>query len=200
MGTPSGRTAFDDRIRENEQDLLRYFQRRLANDADAAEAFGELLLIAWKLRRKLPPDPVAARMWLFATSRNVLLNARRSLARRSAATVRFVDEMRTRPATTETDELALQMREAIAALAPEDAELVRLVYWDGFRSHEAAAILGINPSTARSRLSRAKQSLRAALASELDQDVGDQADLEPADPDQAGLETIDLEPSVSRRD
>jgi RNA polymerase sigma-70 factor (ECF subfamily) len=190
MGASGGRSAFDDRIRENEQDLLRYFQRRLANDADAAEAFGELLFTAWKLRRRLPADPVEARMWLFATGRNVLLNARRSLARRSAATQRFVDEMRTHPAGTETDDLAVEMREAIAALAPEDAELVRLVYWDGFRSHEAAAILGINPSTARSRLSRAKQALRAALESDGDDTGLDQAHLEPSD----------LEPSVARRD
>ncbi|RUQ99088.1 RNA polymerase sigma factor [Labedella endophytica] len=168
MGTPTGRTAFDDRIRENEQDVLRYFQRRLLNDADAAEAFGELLLTAWKLRRTMPADPVAARMWLFATSRNVLLNTRRSLARRSVATRRFVDEMRTHPQSVEADDLAIEIRDAIAALPAEDAELVRLVYWDGFRSHEAAAVLGINPSTARSRLSRAKQTLRAVLADELE--------------------------------
>lgn len=154
-----------------EDDLLRYFQRRLLNDADAAEAFGELLLTAWKLRRRIPSDPVAARMWLFTASRNVLLNARRALARRSAATQRFVDEMRTRPQAAENDELAIEMREAIAALPPEDAELVRLVSWDGLRSHEAAKILGINPSIARSRLSKAKQTLRAALETELERTV-----------------------------
>lgn len=163
MGAENRRTAFDDHIRRNEDDLLRYVQRRLPNGADAAEAFGELLLTAWKLRRKMPAEPVAARMWLFATGRNVLLNTRRSLARRSVATQRFVDEMRTHPQNVESDDLAMEMRHAIAGLPAEDAELVRLVYWDGFRSHEAAAVLGINPSTARSRLSRAKQTLRAVL-------------------------------------
>lgn len=97
MGTVDRRGAFDEHIRANEDDLLRYFQRRLLNDADAAEAFGELLLTAWRLRRKIPADAEAARMWLFATSRNVLLNARRSLARRSAATQRFIEEMRSHP-------------------------------------------------------------------------------------------------------
>lgn len=171
MGNGSEAPSFDDHVRANEDDLLRYFQRRLLNDADAAEAFGELLLTAWKRRRRIPSDPVAARMWLFTASRNVLLNTRRSLARRSAATQRFVDEMRTRPQTTENDEVATEMREAVAALPSEDAELVRLVYWDGLRSHEAAMVLGINPSTARSRLSKAKQTLRAALETELEPSV-----------------------------
>lgn len=166
-----GSAPFDEHIRANEADLLRYFQRRLLNDADAAEAFGELLLTAWKQRRRIPDDAVAARMWLFTASRNVLLNARRSLARRSAATQRFVDEMRTRPPATDPGELTVEIRDAISALPAEDAELVRLVYWDGLRSHEAATVLGINPSTARSRLSRAKQALRSALGSDLDSPV-----------------------------
>lgn len=71
----------------------------------------------------------------------------------------------------DADGLATEMREAIAALDPDDAELVRLVYWDGFRSNEAAAILGINPSTARSRLSRARQTLRAVLEDDLEASV-----------------------------
>lgn len=51
----------------------------------------------------------------------------------------------------------MEVRAAIDTLAPDDAELLRLVYWDGLRSHEAAAVFGINPSTARSRLSVAKR-------------------------------------------
>lgn len=163
MTESSDRTAaFEERIRDNEDDLLRYFQRRMLNGADAAEAFGELLLTAWKLRRKLPEDPTEARMWLFVTARNVLRDSRRSLARRSAAVERLVNDMRPLSAPI-WDDSAIEVRDAITRLPDDDAELVRLVYWDGLPSHQAAAVLGINPSTARSRLSRAKQQLRAAL-------------------------------------
>lgn len=159
----SSRSAlFDEVIRENEEDLLRYFQRRLINSADAAEAFGELLLTAWKISRKMPADRVEARMWLFGVAHKVLLTARRTLVRRSAALERFVDEM-SLVEQSPPDDSSFEIRDAIDRLADEDKELVRLVYWDGLRSHEAAAALGINPSTARSRLSRAKQHLRAAL-------------------------------------
>jgi len=156
--------AFEDAVRANEDDLLRYFQRRLLNGADAAEAFGELLLTAWRVRRKLPAEPVQARMWLYGVARNVLANSRRTLARRSQAVQRLAAEMRAIIAVPPTDEASVEVRAAIEALAPEDAELVRLVYWDGLKSYEAAAALGINPSTARSRLSVVKRRLRLALS------------------------------------
>ena len=162
----------DELVRNNADDLLRYFQRRLLNHGDAAEAYGELLLTAWKLRRRVPTDPTQGRMWLFTTAHNVLRDSRRKLARRSAAVERLGRDMRllSEPAW---DDTALEVRDALDRLPDEDAELVRLTYWDGLTSHEAAAVLGINPSTARSRLSRVKQQLRTALG-EPDGDRKDQ--------------------------
>ncbi|NYF16504.1 RNA polymerase sigma-70 factor (ECF subfamily) [Microbacterium sp. AK009] len=164
MGSVTTRTAaFDELVRQNEDDLSRYFQRRLLDSEDAAEAFGELLLTAWKLRRRIPADQTEARMWLFVTARNVMLNSRRTVARRSAAVQRLADEMRATAPTFAIDDVSTELRGAIAALPADDAELVRLVYWDGLPSHEAAAVLGINPSTARSRLAKTRKQLRAAL-------------------------------------
>ena len=167
MGGRESAARFDALIRQNGEDLSRYFQRRMLNSADAAEAYGELLLTAWKIRRKMPADEVDARMWLFATARNVLLNSRRSLARRSAAVQRLIDDTRSTPPPPASDGLSAEVREAIESLSPDDAELVRLVYWDGLRSHEAAAVLRINPSTARSRLSSAKRQIRARLEADV---------------------------------
>lgn len=152
----------DELVRNNADDLLRYFQRRLMNDSDAADALGELLLTAWKLRRRVPTDPTQGRMWLFTTAHNVLRDSRRTLARRSAAVERLAQDMRRMGGTVEED-TGIDVRDALNRLPSDDAELVRLIYWDGLASHEAAAVLGINPSTARSRLSRAKQQLRLAL-------------------------------------
>lgn len=156
-------SAFDELIRQNEDDLSRYFQRRFLSGADAADAFGELLLTAWRLRRKIPAEPTGGRMWLFAAARNITLNSRRTVARQSAAVQRLADEMQTLTTTFPADRASMELREAIAALPRDDAELVRLIYWDGLRSHEAAEVLGLNPSTARSRLAKAKQQLRSTL-------------------------------------
>lgn len=163
MGRGESAARFEALIRQNGEDLSRYFQRRMLNSADAAEAYGELLLTAWKIRRKMPTDGVDARMWLFAAARNVLLNSRRSLARRSAAVQRFVDDARSTHSVADSDGLTAEVREAIDSLSADDAELVRLVYWDGLRSNEAACVLRINASTARSRLSSAKRQVRARL-------------------------------------
>ncbi|GAB3631672.1 hypothetical protein GCM10027421_10250 [Microbacterium shaanxiense] len=161
--SPAEQVRFEELIRANEADLLRYHQRRLTNTADAAEAFGELLFTAWKLRRKIPVDSTEARMWLFTTARNVMLNSRRTRARRSAAVERLASEMTASPPAGVSTSAAVEIRAAIDALPMIDAELVRLTYWDGFASHEAAAILGLNASTARSRLAKAREILRDAL-------------------------------------
>ncbi|QEW03030.1 RNA polymerase sigma factor [Microbacterium lushaniae] len=149
-------------VQRNANDLLRYFQRRLANREDAAEAYGELLLTAWKLRRKIPSDGTQGRMWLFATAHNVLRDSRRASARRLAAVDRLASDMRAMPTAVDAAD-SIEVRDALARLPEEDAELIRLTYWDGLASHEAASVLGINPSTARSRLARARQQLRDAL-------------------------------------
>jgi RNA polymerase sigma-70 factor (ECF subfamily) len=165
MSRTSASTVFEAHVQANEKDLLRYFQRRLVNGADAAEAFGELLLLTWKLRRRIPSEPTEARMWLFATAHNVLRDSRRTLARRSAAVHRLADDMRTLTPPSWND-TAIEVRDALDRLSDEDAELVKLIYWDGLASHEAAAVLGIKPSTARSRLSRARQQLKNALSAD----------------------------------
>lgn len=146
----------------NEADLFRYFQRRMTSAADAADAYGEFLLTAWKTRRKTPAASDEARLWLFVVARNVLRNTWRAAARRRNAAAELESSMRVEVPSADTDDV-LDVRAAVSALDPDDAELVRLIYWDGLRSHEAAQVLGINASTARSRLSEARRRLRIAL-------------------------------------
>ena len=81
MSNPEKGDFFDQVVSANRVALLSYFQRRLANPADAAEAFGELLLTAWRSQRRMPADEIAARMWLYGVARNVLRNTRRTLSR-----------------------------------------------------------------------------------------------------------------------
>ena len=154
---------FDELIRANEHDLLSFLQRRTLNGADAADAFGELLLIAWRRRGTIPPDPVNGRMWLLVTARHVLSNHRRSAMRASEALQRLADTMRTLVPEFSEDDDGITLRAAVRALPADDAELIRLVYWDGFPVSEAASILGVNASTARSRLSRLLDRLRTAF-------------------------------------
>jgi RNA polymerase sigma-70 factor (ECF subfamily) len=142
--------------------LLGYFLRRTADAEDAADLVGETLTQAWRVADRVPADPEAARMWVFGVARNTLRHHVRGGVRRDALIVELGSAL-TR-ATGEVDDGDLDVRRAVAALPIELAELVRLVHWDGFSIEQAATLMEIPASTARSRHARAKELLRAALA------------------------------------
>ena len=151
-------------LRVNAGRILDYLTRRVDDAEDAADLFGDAYLVAWRRRRSMPRDEDGARKWLFVVARNTLLNHYRSKKRRMALTANLRRELaRSMDVAPPVDE-GLEIREAIAALPPAQAELVRLVHWDGFSLVDAAEIMGIGASTARSRYAAAKEKLRQALA------------------------------------
>ena len=103
-------------------------------------------------------------MWLFTIARNVLGNADRTERRRW----RLANRLRVmlEPADAPGADAGSEVRDAVARLDPDLAELIRLVHWDGFTIAQAASFLGIPASTARTRHQRAKEELRATLHSE----------------------------------
>jgi RNA polymerase sigma factor (sigma-70 family) len=148
----------------NASDLLAYLARRVGPD-DAADLLGESMVVAWRRVRDLPDDPERSRMWLFGVARATLLNHARGERRRWALADRLRHALRSETAAAPAD-AGTEVRDAIARLDPESAELVRLVHWEGFSIADAAALVGVPPSTARGRYQRAKSELRAALSVE----------------------------------
>ncbi|MFE5408672.1 RNA polymerase sigma factor [Microbacterium sp. NPDC056569] len=150
-----------DALEEASPDLLAYLQRRAGLD-DAPDLLGETMVVAWRRVRDLPGDPERARMWLFGIARTTVLNHVRGQRRRWALADRIRSERTTDAASAAADEGA-EVRDAIARLDPDLAELVRLVHWERFSIAEAAEIAGIPASTARGRYAKAKAELRVAL-------------------------------------
>jgi RNA polymerase sigma-70 factor (ECF subfamily) len=101
-------------------------------------------------------------MWLFTIAAHVLANHRRSARRRTALADRLREHLRTSPSGADEGE-AHAVRDAVLRLPDSQRELVTLVHWDGFNLTEAAEILALNPSTARSRYAAAKAALHVAL-------------------------------------
>jgi RNA polymerase sigma-70 factor (ECF subfamily) len=66
-------------------------------------------------------------------------------------------------------ELSAALLQALASLEPEDRVALVLRHVLDYRAHEVAEFLGIHPSTARSRISRALEQLRAALDEGVDE-------------------------------
>ena len=143
-------------------DLLSFFRRRVLPE-DAADLLAETSVIAWRRVDDLPEEEERARMWLFGIARHVLLNHARGEIRRWRLADRVRDLLaRQQPPAAGPDEGA-EVRDAIARLDPDLAELVRLVHWEGFSLVEAAEVMGVPASTARGRYQRAREELRAAL-------------------------------------
>jgi len=146
---------------ETSPDLLAYLQRRVGFD-DAPDLLGETMVVAWRRVADLPVDPERARMWLFGIARGTLLNHARGERRRWALADRIRGHATPDAASPAADEGA-DVRDAIARLDPDVAELVRLVHWERLSIVQAAELLGIPDSTARGRYARAKEELRVAL-------------------------------------
>ncbi|MGN6253340.1 MAG: RNA polymerase sigma factor [Marmoricola sp.] len=150
-------------LRDSSRDLLAYFERRLDCHEDAADLLGETMLQVWRRAESCPVEPERQRMWLFTIATNVLANERRSRRRRSALSDRLRGLL-TGDAETEADLAEAQaVRDAVMRLPFTHRELITLIHWEQFNAQEAAEILGINASTARSRYGAARALLREAL-------------------------------------
>ncbi len=155
----------------HEHQVLGYAIARCSNASDVADAVGETFLVALGAAARFSDDGGDAVPWLFGIARRVLARQRRSLARRH----RLVRRLETLPSFTSAEaeavdaavdaaRLAPRLAAALAKLRPQDQELLRLVGNDGLSPAQAGAVLGMNPNTARIRLSRARARVKDLLA------------------------------------
>lgn len=156
------RAAVRAAFRDASTDLLVYFERRLTDREEAADLLGQTMLTAWRRVDKMPVDAERQRMWLFVIAANTLSNHRRNWQHRLALADRLRDYLAATSPQSEVSD-AYAVRDAVLRLHDAQRELVMLIHWDRFTIVEAAQILGLNPSTARSRYASAKEILRQAL-------------------------------------
>jgi RNA polymerase sigma-70 factor (ECF subfamily) len=148
-----------DLFQANSASVLTYFARRVTPLEDAADLLSETLVVVCRRPRAIPEHPEDARMWLFGIARNTMRNYERGKRRGSALADQLRSTLTGVPNEDSTVEV-IDVRAAIASLRPEDRELVRLIYWDGFSTEPAAEIIGISGSTARGRMQRIKSIMR----------------------------------------
>ncbi len=165
MDTDAGMTRAD-RYRQLYADhfraVLGYAGRRTANWADAADVAAETLTVAWR-RLDDVPNGDAARWWLYAVARRVLANQQRSQRRHQRLVGKLGAVIEDSVMPFYENGSSREVRAAVARLDEDDRELLLLTVWEGLSPAEAAAVLGINPVTARTRLHRARSKLRTML-------------------------------------
>lgn len=161
-------TTADDRVARfgaiydaNYADIDAYCRRRTAQ-AQAADAVSETFLTAWRRFDDMPTGE-SARLWLFGVARRVIANQQRSTNRRDRLHLRLVDQPHTTAAPADAHLDAEPVVEALASLSTDDAEVLRLVAWEGLSHAEAGVVLDCTANAIGVRVHRARQRLARAL-------------------------------------
>ena len=135
---------------------LRRFLARRTDAATADDVLAETLLVCWRRVAELPDEPLP---WAYGVARNCLRNAERSARRQERVAARLA--LPSRWIRVAPEDLALH--EALAALRPDDAELLRLWAWERLTPAEIATVLDITANAASIRLHRAREKLKDKL-------------------------------------
>lgn len=162
----SGHASFEQTLRTLMPDVLAYFGRRMSSAEDAADCLSETMMVVWQKRHTVAASEEDMRRFAFGVAARVLLAERRG-KRRGAQLVRRIEAHYDPVAdASETRDADPALSHALAALTPQDRELILLVAWEGFGVGEAGEILGLQPDAARARYSRARARLRRLLTGE----------------------------------
>ena len=154
--------------------ILRYVYARLGPDL-AEDATAETFLAAFRRRARYDPARAEVRPWLYGIAARVIGKHRRAERQHQRMLQRngiggaadagwmaddFADRCAERVAA---EQLRPRIAAAVSGLSRQDRDLLLLIAWAELTYGEAAQALGIPVGTVRSRLSRIRAKIRAAL-------------------------------------
>jgi RNA polymerase sigma-70 factor, ECF subfamily len=152
-------TAFELLVRRNIEPVWRLAHSMLREDFAAEEAVQDSFLKAYSGLRQFRGD-ASFRTWLLAICRRVCLDR----LRLTRAEVISLDQVKTERFAREDEHGNVHIQQAMDNLPTDEREAFLLVDVMGHSREEAATIVGVPPSTMRSRAARARERLALALA------------------------------------
>jgi RNA polymerase sigma factor (sigma-70 family) len=161
--------AFVEVARRHEVAIHAYLARRAGRQA-ADDLLAEVWLRAFAARGGYDAGYADARPWLYGIARNVLREHWRARSRQSSGedpapiggtTVDPTDRVIER---LDSAQQAKAVLSAVRTLPAAEREILLLVAWEQLTPAEAAKVLGVPPGTARSRLHRARATVRQVLS------------------------------------
>ena len=162
--------AFVEVVQRHEVAVHAFLARRAGLDT-AGDLLGEVWLRAFAARDGYDPARSDALPWLYGIARNVLREHRRAGPRAGFLPgPDAVDPWEDVDARLDLAPVAKAMLTAVRALPRAERDVLLLVAWEQLTPAEAALVLGIPQGTARSRLHRARSSLRQVLGNDVEQD------------------------------
>ncbi len=146
--------------------IHRYLRRRL-DDQRAEDATAQTFFVAFDERGRFDPRRDDARPWLFGIATNIARRHRRVEVRELRAVAALGAEASTAEdgaeAKLDAERLRAPLARCLAELPAEESDVLYLLVWAELDQPEIAAALDIPLGTVKSRLSRARGRLRAAL-------------------------------------
>ena len=149
-----------------------YLRRLGADDGTAEDLTQEVMLSVWRRAEQYDRRLAAPSTWVFTIARNKRIDV---LRRQRRATDQEIEDPITErdpeprgDQAVEARQLRDRVREAIATLPGEQAELVRIFYFEDKSHSEIAGALDLPLGTVKSRLRLALGKMRATLGSVLE--------------------------------
>lgn len=157
--------AFEELVRQWERKLFFYVRRLVANEEDAWQILQEVWLQVLRGVRSLR-DPRRLPVWLYAVTRNTVMSHHREEYARDRildAAERLASSKEVEPGSSDDAELVYH---GLAQIPRVDREVLTLFFLQDLSIDEVAEVLGIPPGTVKSRLFKAKKTLREILEPE----------------------------------
>ena len=149
--------------------IHRYLERRIGRDG-ADELSGEVFRIAFEQRSRFRPAHASALPWLYGVATNLMLRRWRAESRYLRAVERLTNGRHDPGSDLDDVEDRITARtargrllDALARLPASDRDVVVLVAWEELSYEEVAVALDIPRGTVKSRLNRARRTLRELL-------------------------------------
>lgn len=157
--------AFGELVARYQHSLFGFLGRMGLEPAVCEEIAQETFLSAWTNRKRYDANKAAVSTWLFTIARNLALN---HLSKKTVAicheseSVEKTDSAPDPSEQAELDESIIRLRQALNTLSPDDREVIATCYTPEIDN--TSDVLGCKAGTLRTRLSRARQRLSAALS------------------------------------
>jgi len=155
--------AGDELVSRHWASISRFFRAKVGDDG--ADLISQTFLACVESKDKIEGDNIKA--YLFGVARRRLADHLRKRVRAPAIdfTVSSLVDLATGPATAVARRQRSELlRDGLARIPLDDQIALELSYFEAMSTREIADVLEIPENTVRSRLSRAREKLRAALA------------------------------------
>ena len=155
-------SAFEQLLLAHQKKVYNLCLRMAANPDDALDLSQEAFIKAWRALGQYQFE-ASFSTWLFRLTSNVCIDFLRQKKRRQETSLTEPDCTPLPEQQAITNETKIELARAMGQLAPDHREILQLRVVEDLPYEQIADILGVRVGTVKSRLARARLSLRKIL-------------------------------------